>query len=95
MSFATPERHSPMTKHPFLILALAIPLALAACADPQAEQARLDALDHKNCTDLGFEPGTEAYGNCRLKMREIRAKEEGSRSPNIGFGVGIGVSKGF
>ncbi|MEQ8282841.1 MAG: hypothetical protein RIC04_11600 [Parvibaculum sp.] len=84
-----------MTKHPLLILALAIPLALAACADPQAEQARLDALDHKNCTDLGFEPGTEAYGNCRLKMKEIRAKEEGSRSPTFGFGLGVGVSKGF
>ncbi|MEX0840387.1 MAG: hypothetical protein WD034_12720 [Parvibaculum sp.] len=84
-----------MTKHPLILLALLAPLALAACADQEAEQARLDAIDHRNCADLGFEPGTEAYGNCRLKMKEIRAKEEGNRSPNIGFGVGIGVSKGF
>ncbi|MDO8839746.1 MAG: hypothetical protein Q7V31_12535 [Parvibaculum sp.] len=84
-----------MTKYPLILLALLAPLTLAACADPKAEQARLDAIDHTNCVDLGFEPGTEAYGNCRLKMKEIRAKEEGNRSPNIGFGVGIGVSKGF
>lgn len=70
---------------------LALPLALGACSDPAAEQARLDAVDHQNCVDLGFKQGTEAYGNCRLKMKEIRAKEEGNRSPNVGFGVGIGV----
>jgi hypothetical protein len=75
--------------------ALMLPLAITACADPAAEQARLDAEDHKNCVELGFEPNTEAYGNCRLKMKEIRAKENANRSPNVGFGVGIGVSKGF
>ncbi len=83
------------TKHLILGVALALPLALIACADPAAEQARLDAIDHNNCVELGFEPNSEAYGNCRLKMKEIRAKEAGSRSPNVGFGVGIGISKGF
>jgi hypothetical protein len=70
-------------------------LLLSACADPAAEKARLDAIDHQNCVDLGFKPGTEAYGNCRLKMREIRAKEEGTQSPNVSFGVGVGVVHGF
>ncbi|MBX3507793.1 hypothetical protein [Parvibaculum sp.] len=88
-----------MMKQPkakYLALAAALAgLVLAACTDPVAEQARIDAIDHKNCTDLGFEPNTEAYGNCRLKMKEIRAKEEARRSPNVGFGVGIGISKGF
>lgn len=70
-------------------------LLLSACADPVAEQARLDAADHQNCLDLGFKPGTEAYGNCRLKMREIRAREEGSKSPGVNFGVGVGVVHGF
>jgi len=83
------------TKRLILGVALALPLALIACADPAAEQARLDAIDHNNCVELGFEPNSEAYGNCRLKMKEIRAKEAGSRSPNVGFGVGIGISKGF
>ncbi|MBX3447735.1 MAG: hypothetical protein KF765_13355 [Parvibaculaceae bacterium] len=78
-----------------LLAAVAAGFTLAACSDPAAEQARLDAIDHQNCTELGFQPNTEAYGNCRLKMKEIRAKEEGRRAPNVGFGVGIGVSKGF
>lgn len=69
-------------------------LLLSACADPVAEQARLDAADHQTCLDLGFKPGTEAYGNCRLKMREIHAKEEGSKS-GVNFGVGVGVVHGF
>jgi hypothetical protein len=90
-------RFSPAARAKRLILGyvLALPLALAACADPAVEQARLEAEDHKNCVELGFEPNTEAYGNCRLKMKEIRAKENANHAPNIGFGVGIGVSKGF
>lgn len=86
--------HSRM-KGLLLGLAIVAPLGFAACADPAAEQARLDAADHRNCVELGFKPDTEAYGNCRLKMKEIRAREEANRSPNVGFGVGIGVSKGF
>ena len=74
-------------------------LGLAACtsdADRAAEQARLDDIDHHDCMELGFEPGTDEYGNCRLKLKEIRAKEEAIRNrPNVGFGVGIGISKGF
>lgn len=75
--------------------AVGLALFLSACADPAAEQARIDAADHQNCLDLGFKPGTEAYGNCRLKMREIRAKEAGAKSPNVNFGVGVGVVHGF
>lgn len=76
-------------------LGLGLGLALSACADPAAEKARLDAIDHQNCIDLGFKPGTEAYGNCRLKMKEIRVREEGSQSPDVHFGVGVGVFHGF
>jgi hypothetical protein len=72
-----------------------IGLLAAACADPAAEQARLDAVDNQNCIDLGFKPGTEPYGNCRLKLKEIRAKEAGSQSPNVNFGLGVGVVHGF
>ncbi len=68
---------------------------LAACADPAAEQARRDAVDNQDCLDLGFKPGSEAYGNCRLKLKEIRAKDESTRSSGVNFGFGLGVSKGF
>ena len=44
------------------------------------------------CLDLGFTEGTEDYGNCRLKLREIRAMEQNSRSSgNVGVGIGIGI----
>tara|TARA_R110000824_G_scaffold390760_19_gene588035 strand:- start:5071 stop:5358 length:288 start_codon:yes stop_codon:yes gene_type:complete len=91
--------HKTAPKRAMLLgLSLGLSLGLAACAgDPTAEQARLDATDHQNCLDLGFKPDTEAYGNCRLKLREIRANQEADnqRSPGFNFGVGIGVSKGF
>jgi hypothetical protein len=73
---------------------LGLGIGLSACADPAAEQARLDAIDNQNCIELGFKPGTEPYGNCRLKLREIRAKQEG-QSSGVNFGIGLGVSKGF
>lgn len=74
---------------------LGLGFGLTACADPAAEQARRDAVDNQDCLDLGFKPGTEAYGNCRLKLKEIRAKREGAGSSGVNFGVGLGVVKGF
>lgn len=75
---------------------LGLGLSLTACAaDRAAEQARLDATDNQDCIDLGFKPGTEPYGNCRLKLKEIRAKQDASQSPGVNFGFGLGVSKGF
>jgi hypothetical protein len=76
---------------------LALGMTLSACAgDPAAEQARIDAIDNQNCIDLGFKPGTEPYGNCRLKLKEIRAQEEAKNANSpFHFGVGLGVSKGF
>jgi len=85
---------------PALAAILVLPL-LAACANDasrQAEAAKIDAQDDANCRELGFEPGTEAYGNCRLKLKEIRAQERASgayNNSNVGFGIGVGISKGF
>ena len=77
---------------------LGLALGLSACAgDPAAEQARIDAIDNQNCVDIGFKPQTEPYGNCRLKLKQIRAQQdaEAERNSGIHFGVGLGVSKGF
>jgi hypothetical protein len=30
-------------------------------------------IDDKKCRQLGFKPGTESYGNCRLQLEQIRA----------------------
>lgn len=36
------------------------------------------AVDDEKCRELGFESGTEAYGNCRLQIEQIRAIERAS-----------------
>ncbi|MDO8288979.1 MAG: hypothetical protein Q7T44_07150 [Parvibaculum sp.] len=88
-----------MIKHAILAATLlGLSMGLSACAtDPNVEQARLDAIDNKNCTDMGFTPNTEPYGNCRLKLKEIRAQQaaEAERNSGVQFGIGLGVSKGF
>lgn len=88
----TPHIVSPTT---FARIALICTLGvtLAACAgDRKAEIAAQNQADHQNCLELGFEEGTEAYGNCRLKLREIRAAERSRHSgSNVGIGVGIGI----
>lgn len=34
-----------------------------------------EAIDDEKCHELGFKPETEAYGNCRLQLEQIRATE--------------------
>lgn len=71
---------------------------LAGCMTPEqraAEQARQDAYDDAQCQELRFRPGTEAYGNCRLKMREIRAREGAYNNSQPQVSVGVGVVGGF
>ena len=38
-----------------------------------ARKARHGAEDDAKCRNLGFKPGTEAYGTCRLQAEQIRA----------------------
>ncbi len=59
-------------------------LALVGCSSNQINgfyglptraerEARNAAADHAKCAELGFKPGTEEYGNCRLQLEQIRA----------------------
>jgi len=34
-----------------------------------------EVIDDEKCRKLGFEPKTEAYGNCRLQLEQTRAIE--------------------
>lgn len=79
-----------------IVLAALFATALSACGPTRAERiAAQSAADHAHCLELGFEEGTEAYGNCRLKLREIRAEEAGRGGGDTHFGVGIGVGIGL
>ncbi|MBX3507792.1 MAG: hypothetical protein KF714_03335 [Parvibaculum sp.] len=63
-------------------LTLAALFALAACASPEEQAARAAAqlqADQAECQHIGFNPGTEAFSNCLLKLREIRAQEENTQ----------------
>ncbi|MEP0068074.1 hypothetical protein [Pyruvatibacter sp.] len=83
------------TKISALALICTLGLALSACAGDRSERiAAQNEIDHQNCLELGFEEGTEAYGNCRLKLREIRAAES-QRDSGGNFGVGIGIGIGL
>ncbi len=74
------------------IVTVCLGLALAGCAagdgtltgfvsdivNPGAREAALERADNAKCREFGFEPRTEAYGNCRLQLEQIRAIERAS-----------------
>jgi len=65
-----------------ILLATALALTLAACASAEDRAARAQAqlaADKAECQTLGFTPETEAFSNCLLKLREIRAEEAAAR----------------
>lgn len=88
-------------RHLFLSAALVAAGLAAGCttpADRAAAAAALDARDRADCKELGFTPDTEAFGNCVLKLKEIRAREAldaAETQPNVGFDFGIGVGVGI
>ena len=89
-----PTIEAPMTRLVATLLILLFGLSLTACTsaeDRAREQAMRDRADHQHCIDLGFEPETEPYGNCRLKLREIRAAQDEPNNTQFGVGIGIGI----
>ena len=65
-----------------LLCATALALALAGCKTTrppeeqvQLEQQQLRAADDADCRELGFEPGTEGYNNCRVQLEQIHGNE--------------------
>jgi hypothetical protein len=39
---------------------------------PGDRQAAWRTIDDAKCRDFGFKPGTDAYGNCRLQLEQMR-----------------------
>jgi hypothetical protein len=71
-------------------------LVLAACADPAqqaAYQQQIEQADNEECLRLGYQPNTPTYGDCRLRLREMRQRERAiNRAPmyHPNFGVTYG-----
>ena len=62
--------------------AILLSLALAACANPEAKQASLqaaraeaEAKDDATCREKGLSPATEPYEACRNSLAQVRADE--------------------
>jgi hypothetical protein len=94
MQTAMSTLEAPMTRLVPILMIVFSSLWLTACTsaeDRAREQAMIDRADHQHCVDLGFEAETEPYGNCRLKLREIRAAQETSNDTQFGVGIGIGI----
>lgn len=69
-------------RFPFVFLLLS--LSVSACVNPAEQQARAaqqEAADNAECVRLGFPQGTPDYGDCRLRLREMRLKERLANRP--------------
>lgn len=65
----------------------------SACATPEEiEMARQlqEQTDIRNCVELGFEPNTPAFADCRLRLIEMRSRERTARMNQVHFGYGAG-----
>jgi len=68
-----------------LIASMALVMLLAACSTPQERAARVQTqrtTDNTECSGLGFNPGTEGFADCLLRLKEIRAQEARTRALN-------------
>jgi hypothetical protein len=71
-----------MGPRPTIAAAILLSLALAACANPEAKQASLqaaqaeaEAKDDATCREKGLSPATEPYEACRNSLVQARADE--------------------
>ncbi len=70
-------------KYTHVIAAMTGLLFLAACATPEqraAQAATQRSTDNAECLTLGFNPGTEKFADCLLRLKEIRAQEEKTKA---------------
>ena len=74
-------------------------LLLSACASEQeiaARQAQQAAADNQQCLNLGFKQGTEKFGDCLLRVEEIRTQQRLANSydrAHTCFGMGFGAGR--
>lgn len=84
----------PLRPHPLAVATTLACLLLGGCvsqAEREAAEREQLAADRQECADLGFQPDTEPFANCLLKLRELRALERA----DSGLGVSLGVGFGF
>jgi hypothetical protein len=58
---------------------LLLPILITGCMTPEAR--REQQIVH--CTELGFKPGTEAFGNCRLQLESMQVSRSAAAAALI------------
>jgi len=87
-------------RHTYFALFIVL-LGMAGCVSPEeraAAEQRQEQADRAECRRLGFKDGTEGFGNCLLKLREIRAEQRVWKSyyePMPRFGVDMRERRGY
>lgn len=71
------------------IILVVVAMTLAACTTPMRE-ARLKR-EAQQCEAFGFQPGTDAYANCRMQF-ELKHKQEAAE---FGQSIGNAVSSSY
>ncbi len=68
-----------------LWMPLAALLLLAACVSPE-ERSAMDTAqrqaDGQECESIGFKPATDAFGDCILRLKAIRAQQANTDAVN-------------
>ncbi len=71
-----------MRNHRLILIGAALAVCnLAGCAGREDQMARAWREHDAECRKLGAEPGTPAYGNCRVALRAIESMERAAVSP--------------
>ncbi len=60
-------------RSPPLLLGLTMLIIVTSCVSREERAKRMAAIEVQTCEKLRFKLGTEAFGNCRLQVRQIEA----------------------
>lgn len=62
--------------------------AIKELQEPGSLAREREVRDDAKCRQYGFTPGTEAYGNCRLQLDQMRATNAAASARPAGTGQG-------
>ena len=71
------------------------PVALRVERERFKQQVALQSADDAKCREYGFKPGTEAYGNCRLQLEQIRATKRAAADVSSANDSRVASSQGL
>jgi hypothetical protein len=74
-----------------VLVSVSLAFLLAACASKEERVARMVAEDDAACQSYGFEKGTDAYAECRIRMADRRLDDAARQRAAWGNLTGYGL----